>query len=161
MRSRLHKRLAIILFALILLYGFSFVFSQAQPQTKLFDDERVVNWSKDFLAGKREQVIAAVERDLKSPAPHPFAPHVWVNTQFYLGRLKQSWQDLRDPDLRKALGVLPDVYLLNTDGQYKELLKRYPSSSASQIRDPWALHYLFFAANTECRYEDALAYVTQ
>jgi hypothetical protein len=109
-----------------------------EQRVKLFDDPRVIAWSRDFLAGKREAVIRSVEQDLKSPAPHPFAPHIWVNIQFYLGHKKEAWQGIRDPQLKAALGILPDVDLLFFAGEYKELLKRYPASTVNQINDPWA-----------------------
>src|SRR5262249_52548588 len=92
------------------------------PGVRLYDDPRVVAWSADYLAGRREAVIAAVEQDLLSPAPHPFAPHVWVTTQAALGRLEQATAGIQDPKLRSALGVLPTVVQHYNARQYTKVL---------------------------------------
>jgi hypothetical protein len=76
---------------------------------KFYDDPRVVQWSADLLAGKRELVLRAVEAGLKSSSRHPFAPHIWLKLQFYLTEKEPALADVTDRKLRDALGALPDI----------------------------------------------------
>src|ERR687892_546523 len=115
-------------------------------QAKLYDDSRVSAWAQAFLAGNREQVLQAVEADLKGSSTHPFAPHVWTVTQASRGRLEEAWTGLNEPRLREALGPLPEIYRLYRQGRYKEALAQYPPSRAGEIEDPWALTYLAWSA---------------
>ncbi len=130
------------------------------PQ-KLFDDPRIIKWSADFLAGKREQVLLDVETDLKSPNPHPFAPHIWTQIQTYRGTLDKSLAEIKDVKLLRDLHLLSEIVELYSNGEYSEILKRYPINTTKQITDPWVLHYLSFAASRECRYDEALSYATR
>lgn len=128
---------------------------------KLFDDPRIVKWSGDFLAGRREQVLQSVETDLKSPSPHPFAPHVWMQMQYYLTTADPTLDKIKDEKLKHSLGVLPEVWKLYNGGEYRQMLSKYPASRLAEIKDPFVLQFLFFAANEECRYDEAFAYVAQ
>jgi CHAT domain-containing protein/tetratricopeptide (TPR) repeat protein len=158
---RINRNALLVTSAIIVMIAFCKA-SYAQnslPQVSLYDDPRIVSWSKDFLAGKREEVIRSVEQDLKSSSPHPFAPHVWTFTQNSLGRLEQMWPSLADPVLRKALGEMPEIFLLYKAGARDRLLEKYPPSKAAAIKDPQALLYLYFAAFDEFRYLDGLSYM--
>lgn len=157
---RMLGRSAALFFYLMLLPGVG-AHAQAQvaAQPKLYDDPRVVAWGKDFLAGKREEVIRSVEQDLKSAAPHPLAAHVWTVTQYDLGRLKEAWAGLQDPQLRQALGVLPDIYPLYRAAENKKLLAQFPPAQADKIKDIWALQYLSTAAYEEDQAQAMLSYL--
>ena len=124
----------------------------------LYSDKRLVAWSADFLAGKRLEVAQAVEADLKSPSPHPFAAYVWCVTQDYLGRLAEAWAAVSEPELRRALGFMPEIYLLYSKGEYKKLLSEFPPARAAEVKDLWALDSLGQAAVKQARFEDAFAY---
>ena len=130
-------------------------------EVKLYDEPRVMRWSADFLAGKREQVLRSVEADLKSSTPHPLSAYIWLRIQYVLTGKVQPLADLNDEKLKRALGVLPEVMKLHTDGEYRELLKRYSASSADKISDFWTLQLLFDAAITECRFDDAYLYAVR
>lgn len=133
--------------------------TKSDEPVQLYDDPRVVGWSKDFLAGKRQQVLTSVERDLRSDSPHPFAAHVWTVTQSSLGRLREVWEALNDDPLRRALGPLPDIYYLYDHGEYKKVLDEYPPSQAGEMRDLWSLLYLYYSANKQVRRPDELIYL--
>jgi tetratricopeptide (TPR) repeat protein len=133
---------------------------EAAEQVRLYDDPRVQAWSQDLLAGKYDQVLRAVEQDLRSATPHPFAPHVWTVVQFRTDRLATLWAALDDPTLRQALGALPEIFLLfERVKNHERLLQQYPPSHASKINDVWALVLLATAAMDMTRYDDALSYV--
>jgi YD repeat-containing protein len=158
---RINRNALLVTSAIIVIIAFCKV-SYAQnslPQVSLYDDPRVVSWSKDFLASKREEVIRSVEQDLKSASPHPFAPHVWTFTQNSLGRLEQMWPNPGDAALQKALGEMPEIFLLYKAGARDKLLERYPPSKAAAFKDPQALLYLYLAAADEFRYQDGLTYM--
>src|SRR5688572_22227517 len=129
---------------------------QAQ-KVELYNDPRIESWSRDYLAGKREQVLLAVETDLKSGSPHPSSAMIWTQVQGSLGRLKET-PVVADPVLRDALGSYPDIESLYLRGEYKQLLEKYPVAGASGAKDIWALNRLAFAASHQYRHEDALLY---
>jgi CHAT domain-containing protein/predicted Zn-dependent protease len=129
-------------------------------EVSLYNDPRVLAWSKDFLAGNREQVIQSVEKDLKSPSPHPFAAHVWTVTQYSLGRLKQARASVKDEELLRSLGPLPDVLQLYVAGEYQKAITAYPPSRAAEIKDVWTLQFLAYSAKHRHRDQDKLAYIT-
>lgn len=124
----------------------------------LYDDPRVMAWARDYLDLDRQAVLRAVEADLRSAAPHPFAPYVWVLTHRAVGDLEDAWSGLTDPTLRRALGVLPSVYLLFRTEQYRTILERYPLAEARRITDVWAITWIANAALQEHRYREAWDY---
>lgn len=140
--------------------------SQATDVTvaQVYDDPRLVQWSRDFIRGNRAAVIAAVEQDLRSPSPHPFAPEIWTLVKERQGVLRHDWQALADPVLRQALGVFPDIYisryLVYSPQGEAEILNRLPARVAPTIRDPNALSALYGAAVNRRRFDDAAAYVS-
>lgn len=132
------------------------VTAHAQTQeVKLYDDPRVLRWSADFLAGKREQVLRSVEADLKSTTPHPLSTVIWAAVQHSLTGKEPGPGDVKDEKLKRSLFVLLDVVNLVNSSEYRELLRRYPAASADRITDLWALQTLFNIAIEECRYDDA------
>ena len=124
-----------------------------------YEDARIKRWSTQYKAGQRANLIADVERDLGSPKPHPFAPHVWSSVHQSIGDLKEAWQKLPPGPLRTALGAGPDIFLSWKASANKELLERYPPQLAASLRDPWALMQLSWAASDMARYDDALTYL--
>ncbi|HEX8456541.1 MAG TPA: CHAT domain-containing protein [Pyrinomonadaceae bacterium] len=137
-----------------------FISTQAQRAlaARLYDDPRVVQWAKDFNAGKREEVIRATEADMKSGTPHAFAAHVWTETHDSVGGLKEALAAVRDETLRRALGALPEITLLYDAGDYKTILSKYPAARAAEIKDVWSLNYLTQSAMAMSSFEDALVY---
>jgi CHAT domain-containing protein/tetratricopeptide (TPR) repeat protein len=136
----------------------AFCCAQTAPPPSLYDDSRVREWTRDFFAGHREQVLRSVERDLRSASPDPLAPEMWSYVESSLGRLEATWHNLQDPQLRAALGIRPEVFLLADKGRYDELVAKYPPASADSIRDPTALTRLGWSAYNLNRYADALEY---
>jgi WD40 repeat protein/uncharacterized caspase-like protein len=128
---------------------------------KHYDDPRVVRWSADFLDGKREEVLRAVEADLLSPAPHPFSPHIWFEVRRQLTGKEPAAGDVSDARLRDALGILPEVARLYDADEYRELLKRFPPAAVKQVRDPWVLQMLFTAALNERRFDESFEYAAR
>jgi WD40 repeat protein/tetratricopeptide (TPR) repeat protein len=130
----------------------------AAPQPGLFDDPRIVAWSKAFLAGGRDQVLGEVERDLRSGSPHPFSPRIWSAIHDAKGDLREAWEAVSDPALKAALASDPEIFMLYNDGEYKRLLEKYPPSRAGEVRSIWALDSLVWAAINEKREDDAVEY---
>lgn len=129
---------------------------------RLFDDPRVINWSRDFLAGNLDRVLQSVEEDLSGPSFHPFAPHIWTVIQHSKGQLEEAWQDIKRRDClwpHAALSPLPDIYPLFLKGKYKIIINKYPSSQADEIKNLWALNYLIDSAMQEERYQIAMRYL--
>ena len=58
--------------------------------TDPYSDPRFVQWAQMYQAGNATEVAKAVEDDLTSPIPHPFAPHIWVVAHFALGDLSSA-----------------------------------------------------------------------
>jgi CHAT domain-containing protein/predicted Zn-dependent protease len=131
----------------------------AAASVRLYDDPRVVAWSQDFLDGQRDRVRRAVEQDLTSAAPHPFAPHVWTVTQSSRGQLRESWAALTDPALREALGSLPAIFVLVEQREEHQSLQDYPPARAGDLKDVWALMRLAYVAMEQARSRDALEYI--
>jgi hypothetical protein len=118
-----------------------------------YDDPRIVEWSKAFLEERCSDVIAKVEADLGSGAPHPYAPMVWARSQASRGTIQAALSRL-DPRLRAALGDLPSVFLDYEAGKLKTLLKRFPPEKAGEVKDPQVLAMLFWSA---ANFQDFLA----
>lgn len=118
-------------------------------------DERLSAWSADFLAGKRADVLAAVEADLASGHPHPLAPDVWVQTRAALGRE----HEMVPPALAGALGRLPEMQALARNQLYVAMIEALPPDKAA--REPGGLpllRLLAAAADALDRFDLALDY---
>jgi tetratricopeptide (TPR) repeat protein len=131
----------------------------AAPKPGLYDDPRLVTWSKAYLEGRRGEVLADVERDLRSESPHPFSPRIWSLVHTAQDNLKASWEAVADPALRAALASDPEIFQMFTDGEFKRMLQVYPPSRASEIRSIWGLDSLAWAAINQSREVDALEYM--
>ena len=144
-----------------LAFGLS-IQATAMPQKKsvrLYDDPRVVAWSRTYLAGEEDAVLQSVEKDLRSANPHPFAAQVWTTIHKRRKRLAQVWNQLQDPQLRDSLGVLPEIYLLRDQHRNRELLEKYPPNKAGEITDVCALVALAASAGDVARRMDKFAYL--
>ena len=105
---------------------------EPQKQVSPWNDPRLRAWSTLYLAGKANEVISAVEKDLLSSSPHRFAPHIWTVTQEARGTLEQSVHALeKNSALKGRLGALPDVYSKYQAGHFAELLDAYPPSNVA------------------------------
>jgi len=147
----------VLIVGALLLAGCAHTALTTRSQPGLFDDPRLVEWSRDWLEGRREQVLAAVDRDLRSANPFPLAPQVWAAAHESLGRL-DALDAITDPVLQRALGPLPKLARLYEGEQYKKMLELYPPERAGEINDLWALSLLGLAANNEARHVDAWTY---
>lgn len=125
---------------------------------KLYDDPRIVEWAKLYLAGKGEEVLRLAEADLLSSSPHPFTTQVWVSIHDRQWRLKEAWAGITNPNLRAALGPLPDIEILKNEGHEADALRKYPANSAEEINDLWALSSLQQIAWSRERYADGFQY---
>ena len=134
----------------------------AMPQNesmRLYDDPRVVAWSRAYLAGEEGAVLKSVEKDLRSTNPHPSAAQVWTVIHANRKHLGQVWNQLQDPQLRAALGTHPEVTLLRDQRRHRELLEKYPPSKADNITDVWTLIELASSAGELTRRADKFAYL--
>ena len=133
--------------------------TEQEETVRLYDDPRVVAWSRDYLAGKEQAVLDSVEQDLRSGRAHPFAALIWTEIHRRRKRLPEVWANLEDSPLRASLGALPEIILLRDQDRYRELLEKYPAREATSITDIWALVYLAFSARELARSEDAVAFL--
>ena len=132
--------------------------SQKDP-VQLYDDLRVVAWSQDYLAGDEASVLQSIEKDLRSANPHPFAAQVWTTIHERRKRLAQAWNQLQDPKLQDALGILPEVVLLRNQHRHREILEKYSPNKAGEITDVWALVQLAYSAHELARSADTFVYL--
>ena len=158
-----HKLLRLAVMVCILLsfscWGQDVPSTEQEETVRLYDDPRVVAWSRDYLAGKEQVVLDSVEQDLRSGRAHPFAALIWTEIHRRRKRLPEVWANLEDSPLRASLGALPEIILLRDQDRYRELLEKYPAREATSITDIWALVYLAFSARELARSEDAVAFL--
>ena len=144
---------------LVFCFSAQVIATSESDSVRLYDDPRVVAWSRDYLAGEEDAVLNSVEMDLCSDSPHPFAAQVWTEIHSRRERLEQVWNQLQDSQLRARLGVLPEIELLRDQHRHRELLKRYPAEEAGEITDVWALIELAISARELSRRMDEFAYL--
>ena len=133
--------------------------SDQNKSVQLYDDPRVVAWSRDYLAGKEAAVLQSVEQDLRSANPHPFAAQVWTVIHQRRKRLAHVWNQIQDQRLRAALGVQPEVTLLRDQHRHRELLEKHPPAKAGDIADVWTLVELAYSARELDRQADQFTYL--
>ena len=126
---------------------------------QLYDDPRVVAWARAYIEGEEDSVLQSVEKDLRSVEPHPFAASIWTIIHGRHKRLAQVWNQLQDPQLRDAIGVLPKITLLRAQHRHLEVLEEYPPESAGEITDVSALIKLAGSAGVLARRTDKFAYL--
>ncbi|MCP4997007.1 MAG: hypothetical protein GY934_25005, partial [Gammaproteobacteria bacterium] len=107
-----------------------------------YDDPRIREWSAEYLAGKSQEVLKSVEADLLSSSPHPFSPQVWVSIHRRQGELESAWSKVSDSKLRTALGILPEIRILQEKQQHQKILDKFTLESVAEVSDPWALYRL-------------------
>src|ERR1041385_8990700 len=123
----------------------------AASPASTWDDPRLSAWAA-AANGDAAALLDAVESDVVSLHPHPFAPHVWTIAHARRGDLDQALDHIAGTPLANALKSLPEVVSLFSNNRYEELLERFP---AANVSDPWVAHYLFSAAMRLHRHRDA------
>jgi WD40 repeat protein len=100
--------------------------------------------------------LALVEANLVSPHPQPDAPFIWSAVVFNAGVLKPNSEPPADLRLRRALGVMPELFLVaQTDGYYAAW-DRFAKVDRTGIHDSNALVYLAIAAEAHNRWDTAV-----
>ena len=122
-------------------------------------DPRLARWSEQYREGRVDAVLAAVERDLLSSQPHPYAAYVWTAIHDRRDELQKRLAGVNDPRLREALGIVPEVVLDYRQAHYGKLLERYPAADAEGMTDPWGLVFLAFAADKMDAVSDQYRYL--
>lgn len=130
----------------------------SQKVQSVYDDARIVKWSADFRSGKRSAVLAEVEKDLSSGKPHPAAAQIWCFLLDESDELTKRWNDLSNEKLRRALGEMPEIYLLYRAGEYRKILEKYPAAKVSSVKNLYALNLLIKAASAETDWQTELVY---
>lgn len=121
-------------------------------------DSPLQSWANEFVKGNADSVLAGVEADLKKENFEPNAPDIWVTVAEIQGNLASRWERQTDPQIRRALGTLPEVYLLFEQRRYRELLDKYPAEKAGGSAEFWPLFYLSVAAHQQSREGDRITY---
>ena len=154
------RRRTIVTVAIVLAILADPAFAGNRPEaSQLYGDQRLVSWSRDYREGDENAVLRAVELDLRSPDPHPLAPHVWTTIHSRRQRLAQVWGELDDPRLRAAVEIPTQVVLSREQSRHRQLLEDYPPSALADATDPWTLIDLAASATTLAKRSTALAYL--
>lgn len=90
----------------------------AQPR---YTSPIVRQWAVDFLSGKRSDVIASVEDNLRSTQPDPMAARIWCDIQSQLLPLQVAWGAVKDSALKRGLGILPSIRVASHDSRYADI----------------------------------------
>ena len=156
----IRRRIIPVTAAIVLATLSDFAFARTTNETsQLYDDQRLVSWSTDYRGGNENAVLRAVELDLRSPHPHPLAPHVWTTIHARRQRLARAWNDLDDTRLRAALEIPTQVALLREQSRHRQLLEDYPPSAVAVATDLWTLIDLAASATDLAEESVALAYL--
>jgi YD repeat-containing protein len=116
-------------------------------KVRLFDDPRITTWAHDYWDGHRDEVLNAVDTDLRSASPHPFSPQIWTTLHFNRGDLDGALATADSP-LRNSLGSFPKIFREYARRDYRAIVAEFGASAANgKIVDPWALHYVAWAAS--------------
>ncbi len=134
------------LFILLILFQIS---SYAQNSVSVFDDPKIKKWSKDFLEGKRIDVLKEVENDLLSDKSHIFSKQIWCFLQDESGELEVWLKNSDNPKLRQILGVVPEIYYLYGKKEYKFLLQKFPPSKVANLNDFYSYDKLMRSASAQ------------
>jgi hypothetical protein len=118
--------------------------SSAAGKSSYFDDPRIVSWSADYIAGKRDAVLREVEEDLLSPSPHPFSPQIWTSIHFNRNDLVHLLAS-SSPQLVNALGTFPDVFEKYDHRDYRDVVDAFLGGKLKPT-DPWSLYFIGRAA---------------
>ncbi|MBF0143614.1 MAG: hypothetical protein HQL59_09200 [Magnetococcales bacterium] len=104
----------------------------SQSGSDPFSDPRLERWAGDFLEGKKDSVLASVERDLATASPHPFSPHIWVSIHLGRGDL-ESALDRAGGSLRAGLGVAPAVMTASENRDFRAVIEAWRGAAARRI----------------------------
>ena len=78
-----HNLLRLAVMVCILLsfscWGQGAPFTEQKETVRIYDDPRVIAWSRDYLEGEEQEVLDSVEQDLRSGRAHPFAALQYIN----------------------------------------------------------------------------------
>jgi tetratricopeptide (TPR) repeat protein len=131
--------------------------ARCQVNSSPYNEPRLAAWSRLFLDGKRAETLAAVEADLRSPSPHPFAAYIWTTLQEAQGRLKEAWNEA-EPALHDRVGPIAQARLASVEDGDLAVIAKPPPTRAAEVHDVWALDEYSTAAGNLTRYDDELAY---
>jgi WD40 repeat protein len=104
----------------------------AAPQDP-WQDARLIRWSGEMNAGQFDQALHEVEEDLVSPLPHPFDIDIWCRLHLRQHDIDKATAAIENPALKKALGVAPRIFSLDSAGKTGELRQLRQQLSASDI----------------------------
>lgn len=114
--------------------------------TSLAADERVVRWSGMFQRGELDALIAETEQDLREPAPHPWASHVWVSAQWALGAFVDAAEPDYPADLRPVLAFEAEAFGHLQRGRIDLLAQMARATLAREQPTYWADYEIAYAS---------------
>lgn len=150
------KQFFTVLLYVLAIYG-SGCLAQSS-QVFLYSDSRIVNWSKDFLAGRKQAVLQSVEQDLQSSTPHPLSMLVWNVVSRSLGTQDASLARLQKTPVYDQLKTVAEIHQLYSAGEYRQVVEKYPVEKAQVIKNPYSLNELVYSAEDITDYASALDY---
>jgi CHAT domain-containing protein len=108
----------------------------------LHADPRVGQWVSLWNAGDLASLIAATEADLRGPAPHPFASHVWLFAQSATGALAEGTPLPVAADLAATLDLPARIFLRENKATVLDFSDLAVEALATGMTDYWALFAL-------------------
>jgi CHAT domain-containing protein len=109
------------------------------PGEPSYTSPAVREWAAQFLAGKRTDVIASIESNLRSPQPDPMAAGIWCDLEGQTEPLQVAWASVKDPALRRGLGILPGLRIAFAQYRYDEMTTLVASKGSPLTPDELAL----------------------
>lgn len=102
-----------------------------------WDDPRLKEWNRLFMAGRRDEVIQEIEKDLAGDQPHFIATYYWYQTLKTQGKIDERLKAIEGLPLENRGQQAVTIFKLYDDGKYRECLERFTEPAA--IDDVMAL----------------------
>src|SRR5688500_15705658 len=105
------------------------IVAQSQPprgNSSPWSDSRIIKWAALERAGALGELITAVDTDLRSDNPHPFASYSWTVAQ-----PRSAAEPRSTSQLTAKLGEVPEIVNLSSSAQFDAMLKKYPANMAA------------------------------
>ncbi|MGD9918497.1 MAG: CHAT domain-containing protein, partial [Paenirhodobacter sp.] len=110
------------------------------------DDPRIAVWIALRAAGDIDGLIAATEADLRSPAPHPSASHVWAWAQWAKGAMGPNLLPSPPEDLAPVLTLAAQAFQAARMGRDDLLAALSEATLARPRADYWADYEIAYAS---------------
>jgi CHAT domain-containing protein/tetratricopeptide (TPR) repeat protein len=136
----------------LLLIALTAVFATAQAAS--FEDAPVKRWSELFWQGDAQATLNAIEADLASAAPHPYAAESWCQLHRRIGDLPAATESARRLGYGQGVANLCDVLRLADVNANVQILGKYLEYARSHSEDIWFANAIADAATAVGRLDE-------